>query len=336
MARSRQVSMADVARHAGVSPQTVSRVSNGQPGVLEPTRRRVLEAMTELRYRPNSAARALKRGSFRSIAVVMSDLQSTGNLGTLRSVVDAASARDYSVTIRTIGRISTESLHGAFDRLNEAAVDGAVLLLETETIAQLDLSELPFDRIVIVDSHVTTPFPGIDSDQAAGTRAAVDHLLALGHESVHHIAGPAQSFAARARKDAWEARLREHGREVPVPIQADWSAHSGYQAGHRIADEGRATAVFVANDEMTLGLMRALGERRWQIPGDISVVGFDDIALAPEFPTPLTTVHQDFAEVGRLCVDMLIRQIETGAHDTGLTLVPTRLVVRSSTGPAPR
>ena len=114
-------------------------------------------------------------------------------------------------------------------------------------------------------------------------------------------------------------------------IPGDWSAASGYEAGLRIAELG-ATAVFCSNDEMALGMMRALGERDRCVPDDVSVIGFDDIEIAACFPTPLTTVHQDFDEVGRRCVDLMIRQIE-GVEDTpsGVDLVPTKLVIREST-----
>ncbi|SHJ59232.1 transcriptional regulator, LacI family [Tessaracoccus bendigoensis DSM 12906] len=331
MSTTTPISMADVARHAGVSAQTVSRVSNGAPGVKGPTRERVLRAMRELKYRPNSAARALKRGSFRSIAVVLSDLSSTGNLRTLRGVVEAAAASDYSVTVRTLGALTNESLRGAFDRLSESAVDAAVLLVEMDASAELNLDTLPLDRLVIVDSHAATAFPVVDSDQAAGARQAVDHLLALGHRGIHHVSGPARSFSSRARAAAWRERIEERGLYAPDLIQGDWSAESGYQAGHRLADLGSATAVFVANDEMALGLLRAFGERGVRVPEDISVIGFDDIELAPNFPVPLTTVHQDFDRVGALCVETVLRQIDSGVVTPGLTVVPTRLVVRAST-----
>lgn len=335
MTAHQSVSMADVARHAGVSAQTVSRVSSGAPGVKDATRERVLTAMRELRYRPNSAARALKRGSFRSIAVVLTDLSSTGNLRTLRGIVRAASANDYSVTVRTLGAFTSETLRGTFDRLSESAVDAAVLLIEMDTLSELDLDSLALDRIVVVDSHAATTFPVVDTDQTAGTRQAVDHLIALGHETVHHVSGPEHSFSGRARVDAWAQRLAEHGREVPEVIRGDWGSESGYQAGHRIADLGTATAVFVANDEMALGLLRAFGERGISVPKDVSVVGFDDIELTPNFPVPLTTVHQDFDRVGALCVETVLNQIATGVVTAGLTVVPTRLVVRSSTAAPP-
>ncbi len=325
--------MADVARYAGVSPQTVSRVANAHSGVVDDTRRKVLAAMADLKYRPNSAARALKRGSFKSLGVVLSGLTSTGNYRTLEGIVASANRRGYSMTIMTVDAPSDESLGDVFQRMSEAAVDGAILLLEIEAAGELHLTRLPYDRLVIVDSNAAYRYPVVDSDQKSGTRAAVDHLLQLGHSTVHHVTGPENSFSAAGRVDAWREHLMANGRPVPEPIQGDWTADSGYRAGVHIANEGVATAVFVANDEMALGLMRALGERSVRVPQDISVVGFDDIALAANFPTPLTTVHQDFDEVGRRCVEMLIRRIEGDTVPPGVDLVPTQLVVRESTAP---
>lgn len=327
------VSMADVAKHAGVSPQTVSRVSTGYPGVREPTRRRVLASMEALRYRPNSAARALKRGSFQSIAVVLSGLASTGNSRTLQGIVESAAPQGYTVTVLTVGALSDETLQGAFTRLAEAAVDGAILVMEIEAAAELHLSALSSDRLVIVDSNAADEYPVVDTDQASGTRAAVEHLLDLGHATVHHVMGPADSYAARRRAEAWRAVLTERGCPVPEALPGDWNAASGYAAGLRLADDGVATAVFCSNDEMALGVLRAFGERGIRVPEDVSLVGFDDIPAAAQFSPPLTTVHQDFDEVGRRCVDLVVAQIESGEVSAGIDLVPTHLVVRASTAP---
>lgn len=328
-------SMMDVARHAGVSPQTVSRVANGYPGVLEPTRDKVLASMAALKYRPNSAARALKRGSFESIGVLLSGLETTGNLSTLNGIVGSAAEQGYSLTLMTLDSFSDRAIQSAFARLNESPIDAAILLLEIEGPDEIHLLDIPYDRLVIVDSNAASRYPVVDTDQASGTTAAMDHLYGLGHRHIQHVTGPQNSFSSRHRVDAWRNYLVERGLTVPEPILGDWTAESGYVAGSRIAEAGGVTAVFVSNDEMALGLMRAFGEHGIRVPDDISVVGFDDIDLAKQFPTPLTTVHQDFAEVGRRCVAEVVRQIDTGVVEPGLELVPTRLVVRGSTAPPP-
>ncbi|OLT53628.1 LacI family transcriptional regulator [Cellulosimicrobium sp. CUA-896] len=331
----RRVSMADVARRAGVSAQTVSRVSNGHPGVVAATRSRVLDAMAELGYRPNSAARALKSGSFRTIGVILFSLGTTGNVRTLEAIAASAAAEGYAITVIPVEAPTQDGVHGAFTRLGELAVDAIILLMEVHLLDVAQVSLPPGVEVVVADSDAGDRYAVVDTDQADGSRQAVEHLLDLGHATVHHLAGPAHSFAAERRADAWRRTLEAAGRAVPPVEHGDWSAASGYEAGRRLAGRADCTAVFVANDQMALGLLRALHDAGRRVPEDVSVVGFDDLPESGEFLPPLTTVHQDFAEVGRRCVAQVLRQVREGVHETGTRLVPTRLVRRASTAPAP-
>ncbi|WP_460072154.1 LacI family DNA-binding transcriptional regulator [Streptomyces sp. YKOK-I1] len=327
-------SMADVARLAGVSSQTVSRVSNGYAGVNEETRRQVLAAMKELGYRPNSAARALKRGEFRTIGVITFSLSSTGNVRTLEAIANSAAAEGYAVTLLPVALPTQDEVRGAFTRLEELAVDAVIVIMEVHLLDAATIMLPPYVQVLVVDSDAGEHYTVVDTDQAGGSRTAVRHLLGLGHETVWHLGGPEDSFAAQRRTDAWRAALTEAGCTAPPLIRGDWSAESGYRAGIELAAREDCTAVFVANDQMALGLLRALQERGRRVPEDVSVIGFDDIPEAGSFMPPLTTVHQDFAEVGRLCVRAVLRKMrhpDDGAR--GTTLVPTRLVVRSSTAP---
>lgn len=338
--------MGDVARLAGVSSQTVSRVSNGFPGVTEDTRRQVLAAMRELGYRPNSAARALRRGEFRTLGVITFSLSTLGNIRTLDAIATSAAREGYAVTLLPVAVPTQDEVNGAFSRLGELAVDAVIVIMEVHLLDAATVSLPPGVQIVVADSDAGDRYTVVDTDQAGGARDAVRHLLGLGHRTVWHLAGPEDSFAAQRRANAWRATLDESGggREVPPLVRGDWSAESGYRAGLRIADEADCTAVFVANDQMALGLLRALHERGRRVPEDVSVVGFDDIPEAASFLPPLTTVHQDFAEVGRLCVEGVLSKMregaggvgdEDGGHGHGTTLVPTRLVRRRSTAPPP-
>lgn len=322
--------MADVAQRAGVSSQTVSRVSNGDAAVVEATRAKVLDAMKELGYRPNSAARALKRGEFRTIGVITMGLTSTGNVRTLDAIAGSASRAGYAVTLIPLDAPTQDNVKGAFTRLDELAVDAVVLIMEVHLLDSAALTLPPHVKVVVVDSDASGRFPVVDTDQRQGARAAVRHLLGLGHATVWHVAGPEESFAAVRRAEAWEVALREEGSTVPPLLRGDWTPESGYEAGLRLADETGCTAVFVANDQMALGVLRAFHDRHVRVPEDISVVGFDDIAEAASFIPPLTTVHQDFAQVGALCVDAVLREL-AGETVTGVRLVPTTLVERSST-----
>ncbi|MFD7296250.1 LacI family DNA-binding transcriptional regulator [Streptomyces sp. NPDC059897] len=328
--------MADVARVAGVSSQTVSRVSNGFPGVNEETRERVLAAMKELGYRPNSAARALKRGDFRTIGVITFTLSTTGNMRTLEAIATSAAQEGYAVTLLPVAVPTQDEVRGAFSRLGELAVDAVIVIMEVHLLDSARLSLPPHVKVVVADSDAGDRYAVVDTDQAGGTRDAVRHLLDLGHRTVWHLAGPSESFAAQRRTGAWRAALEDAGRAVPPLVRGDWSAESGYRAGLRLAEQADCTAVFAANDQMALGLLRALEERGRKVPEDVSVIGFDDIPDSGSYQPPLTTVHQDFAEVGRRCVQSALRQVRESEAEQGTTLVPTRLVVRESTAQARR
>ncbi|MER5442475.1 LacI family DNA-binding transcriptional regulator [Streptomyces sp. NPDC002790] len=328
--------MADVARVAGVSSQTVSRVSNGFPGVNEETRERVRAAMKELGYRPNSAARALKRGDFRTIGVITFTLSTTGNMRTLEAIATSAAQEGYAVTLLPVAVPTQDEVRGAFSRLGELAVDAVIVIMEVHLLDSARLSLPPHVKVVVADSDAGDRYAVVDTDQAGGTRDAVRHLLDLGHRTVWHLAGPSESYAAQRRTDAWRAALEAAGRAVPPLARGDWSAESGYRAGLRLAEQADCTAVFAANDQMALGLLRALEERGRKVPEDVSVIGFDDIPDSGSYQPPLTTVHQDFAEVGRRCVESALRQVRESETEHGTTLVPTRLVVRESTGAARR
>jgi DNA-binding LacI/PurR family transcriptional regulator len=325
--------MMDVAREAGVSGQTVSRVVNGRLNVDGATRERVLEAMRRVGYRPNSAARALRNGQFRSIGVIMSALSTFGNSRTLDAIASAAVARGYSITLMPVGQPTQGEVTGAFSKLNESAVDGVVILIEQYELDQSEI-ELPDGLpVVVIDSNPRTDHTMVNIDQAQGAELATTHLLELGHDTVWHIAGPPHSYAAESRERAWRATLRRRGRTVPPVATGDWSAESGYAQGAALCRNPAVTAVFAANDQMALGLMRALYEHRRAVPGDVSVVGFDDMAESAYFWPPLTTIRQVFAEMGRRAVDTLLTEIASGERTVTSIIVPTELVARSSTAP---
>jgi DNA-binding LacI/PurR family transcriptional regulator len=327
--------MADVARLAGVSSQTVSRVSNGFPGVNDETRQQVLAAMRELGYRPNSAARALRRGEFRTLGVITFSLSTMGNIRTLEAIATSAAQHGYAVTLLPVAVPTQDEVNGAFSRLGELAVDAVIVIMEIHLLDAATVSLPPGVQVVVADSDAGDRYTVVDTDQAGGARDAVRHQLDLGHDTVWHLAGPEDSFAAQRRANAWRGALMATGVDPPPLVRGDWSAESGYRAGLRLAEQADCTAVFAANDQMALGLLRALHERGRKVPDDVSVIGFDDIPESASFLPPLTTIHQDFAEVGRLCVEGVLSKMRHGGPDHGTTLVPTRLVGRRSTAPPP-
>lgn len=332
--RKREPSMEDVAAEAGVSAQTVSRVVNNRGYVGAATRVKVQQAMAQLGYRPNSAARALRSGRFRTIGVITFSLTSYGNMRTLDAIATRASASEYAITLLPIEGASQSTVTGAFHRLSEHAVDGIIIIIEAHELDHAEL-EIPDGMpVVVIDSTKRQDHGHVDTDQAQGARLATEHLLALGHRTVHHICGPSESFAAERRRTAWEATLAAAGVAAPPVHVGDWSARSGYAAAVTLRDDPAVTAIFAANDAMALGAMRAFQEVGLSVPEHVSIMGFDDLPDA-EFAGPaLTTIAQDFDTVGATAVEALLTELSGGTVAT-LAPVPTRLVVRASTA-APR
>lgn len=325
----RRVSMADVAELAGVSGQTVSRVANDSPRVDPATRARVEAAMATLGYRPHRAARALRTGRSQTIGLVVSTLATVGNSRMLQAVADAAAARGYALTVVTLAE---GDIADAFARLRDQGVDGAIVLNEATAVARGAGAPAGL-ALVVVDSPADDRYAVVQTDHAAGAAAATAHLLSLGHATVWHLAGPAGSFAAAERERGWREALQVAGAEVPEVLRGDWTAASGFQAAAALARRPGVTALFAANDQMALGALRALAEAGRAVPDDVSVVGFDDVADAADYRPPLTTVRQEFDELGAAAVTALVHGIEHGAR--GMTIIPARLVVRASAA-APR
>lgn len=328
--------MADVAARVGVSHQTVSRVINAHPSVAPLTRERVLRAIAELGYRPNVAARALVTGSTRTIGLVTVNINQYGPAQTMLGLERAARAAGYALSVAILEEATAGAMREEVERFVARSVD-AVVALSTydDAAAAVSALESPVP-LVAVQVGGAEARPAVSVDQEAGARLAMRHLLDLGHRTVHHVAGPADSQEARARTTGWRAELAAVGAVVPHHPIGDWTAESGHAAGRvlvgrRHAGE-RVTAVFVANDQMALGLLAALHEGGLSVPRDVSVVGFDDLPEAPYFAPPLTTVRQDFAELGRRGVQLVLDRL-AGKDPQPEPVLPD-LVVRASTAPS--
>jgi DNA-binding LacI/PurR family transcriptional regulator len=329
--------MKDVARLAGVSHITVSRVINGAAAVRPETRERVLSAMTELGYRPNLAARALVTRRSHTLGVIAIGTTLFGPASTLLSIEQAARARGYYLSVVSVDAMTTEALDDALERLAKQGVEGLVVMAPRRAAVDA-LSAVPHHLpTVTVEGGGASGTPAVLVDQAGGAAAVTEHLVALGHRRIAHLAGPADWLEAQARLDGWRAACRAAGLPAPRPLRGDWSPRSGYRAGRRLLDRlEELTAVFAANDQMALGVLRAFAEAGVRVPEDVSVAGFDDVPEAEYLHPPLTTVRQDFEAVGRHCVELLTRSIEEpdDPRPPGPVVVPARLVVRGSTGAA--
>lgn len=327
--------MIDVARLAGVSQKTVSRVINNAPNVRANVRERVNAAVQALDYRPNSAARALVTRRTRVIGIVAPGTALYGPSAQVFGVERAAWEAGYSVEIVSTADSSGEELERAINRLIDHGVDGVVL---TGPIpAALVTGVFRGVPAISVSDPVTgdDEFPVVMIDQHQGALLATEHLLSLGHDTVWHIAGPVSWHSATVRAAGWRDALHRVGAPVYEPLTGDWTSRSGYYAGLELAERPDVTAVFVANDQMATGLMRAFNEKGRQIPADLSIVGFDDNPDSEFLMVPLTTVRQDYAAITDRAVAELVRAIAGKEFSRGVMQVPVELVIRASSGPPP-
>jgi DNA-binding LacI/PurR family transcriptional regulator len=324
--------MADVAVLAGVSLMTVSRVLNDPASVKPATRDVVQAAMSSLGYRPNGVARALATGRTRRIGVLALATALYGPTSTLLSIEAAARLAGYHLDIVRLPSVTRRSVAEAAVGLQARGVDGVIgITPQTGALKALQavMSGLPLVAVEGAASGV----PTVAVNQEQGATLATEHLLQLGHATVWHVAGPRDWLEAKARLRAWRETLERADRPVPPVLPGGWGVRSGYAAGRRLVEEQGVTAVFVANDQMALGVLRALAEAGIPVPDQVSVVGFDDVPEAAYFAPPLTTVRQEFAEVGSLALKLLLSQLAEESPEEAHLVVQPRLVVRRSTAP---
>jgi len=335
MATNRSVRMIDVARLAGVSQQTVSRVVNGHSNVGTDVRDRVEHAIVQLRYNRNAAARALATNRSMNLGVLSYSLPVHGSTMVLFGVAEEARRNGYATSLVSISAVDSGSIRAALDTLVADSVDG-IIVLAPMSAAEPVLNGLDLGvPIVRFEQGSPGSSHAVSMDDALGARLATRHLLDLGHESVWHVAGPPGWMASDARRAGWLAELSAQQRTVnPEFTTADWTVDSGYAAGLAIAENPAITAVLAANDSMALGVMKALTERGLAVPADVSVVGFDDMSEARYFQPGLTTIRLDFNEVGRVAVDRLL-QLMGGDPAESIPAITPELIVRESTA-APR
>jgi DNA-binding LacI/PurR family transcriptional regulator len=332
------VGIRDVARAAGVSPMTVSRVVNGQAGVSDETRRRVLEAISELGYRPSRAARELSRGRGRSVTVLTSNTTLYGRAALLRGIEQAAGAAGYHVEIGVLESSHPPAVAAAVDRSCAPTVGGVIViafdLAGTRALGAVPAGVPLVAALEVDDVKNRRPHRSLALDDRTAAFDATRYLLALGHRTVHHVSIPS-STRTSARMRGWRDALRRSGVEPPRPVAGGWTPRSGSEAGRALAADPAVTAVLCGNDDLALGVLHALREAGRDVPRDVSVIGFDDTPAAPFYPPPLTTVRLDFVGLGRDCFALLRHAIDPGETPPAPTAATPELVIRQTTGPAP-
>lgn len=326
--KTKRPTLRDVAREAGVSYQTVSRVINNNEHVAAHTRNQVMKAITTLGFRPNRAAQIMQTERSQTIEVVI--FYAGFNIF-LYEMARTAQQLGYHFVISAI--TEQEFVH----TLESAAarfVDGLILVpmtpLDTDYETLMELTDgIPF---VQIGARLGEHLPSVIYDQVQGGRLATQHLIDLGHRQIAEISGPLRNHDGYDRHVSWTATLKEYGLSTALSEEGDFSIEGGYQAMNRLLDRGEPfTAAFVANDSMAFGAHTALRQRGLRVPADISVIGFDDIPEAAHFVPGLTTVRQDFYLLGRLAIEYLVSLI--GDPDTPVhqRVLPPRLIVREST-----
>ena len=332
--RVRAPNIRDVARHAGVSHQTVSRVLNSSPRLSPQTRDRVLAAIDELGYRPNQAARALVTSRTRTIGVLSAVTVQYGPTTTVNAIEVAAREAGYRLSITSSPSSDADDLRASLDHLRDQSIDALVVIAPQvgvfDAIQELSIA-VPF---VTIEASGRDADHSLSVNQVVGARMATRHLIDLGHTRFAHVAGPHDWLEAEARLRGCRAELADAGLPAPTVIDGDWSAESGFHAGLQLLADRSITAVVAANDQMALGILHACRELSRAVPDELSVIGFDDIPEAAHFSPPLSTIRQDFAEIGRRTVENLIAQLE-GIEPPARSMVTPELVVRSSTAGLP-
>ncbi|MBC7549826.1 MAG: LacI family DNA-binding transcriptional regulator [Cellulomonas sp.] len=327
----RTPSIRDVARLAGVSYQTVSRVLNHHPSVRDDTKARVLQVMEETQYRPNQAARALATRHSRTTGVLSASTAQYGPARSIAAIEDAAREAGYYVNTANLSAMDSDSIAGALGHLMEQAIEGLVIIAPQvrvfDVLAQMSI-DIPY---VSLQSTATSEHRVLSVDQIAGARIATRHLIELGHREIIHLAGPQDWIEAEARMRGFLDEIDEADLSTNPPVLGDWTAKFGYFAGHELLRTREFTAVFAANDQMALGLLHAFRDAGLDIPRDVSVVGFDDIPDAVHYCPSLTTVRQDHAELGRRAVALLLGEVTVADAAQDARIMP-ELVVRASTG----
>ncbi|MBN9238858.1 MAG: LacI family transcriptional regulator [Micrococcales bacterium 70-64] len=330
--RVRAPNIRDVARLAGVSYQTVSRVLNESPSIKDSTKQRVLDVIEQIGYRPNQAARALVTSRSRTIGVLSQQTAHYGPTTSIQEIERAAKEAGYRLSITNISSSDYIAIKTGLDYLLSQSVEALVVIAPQlrvfDVLKELSIT-VPFVTLQTTDLGGTH---SMSIDQVAGARLATRHLIELGHTEIMHISGPQDWIEAEARHQGYVEEMTAAELPTRAPIIGDWSAHFGYYAGLELLRYRDFTAVFASNDQMALGFMHACRDLDIDIPGDISVVGFDDIPEAAHFFPPLTTVRQSFTEIGRRAISLLLAELRGDTRLEHGQIMP-ELVVRDSAGP---
>lgn len=342
--REQVTSIWDVARIAGVSHQTVSRVINGKPHVKAATRERVLRTIQELGFTPSRTAQALAGGPVRSVTVLTVDTALYGCATTLRGIEESARSAGFTVGISVLEPDAARSAQDVVARLPNPGGAVIVIAYEAAGVRALDaLDALEGDRYVVgvierpedADAIPDGSTTRIWIDDRTAAAHATAHLLALGHRTVHYLALPTSTTrpVLSQRALGWREALEAAGRPVPPVLDAGWTPRSGYLAARRLMADPSVSALLCGNDDVALGALRAAREAGRRVPADVSVIGFDDAPSSAFLHPALTTVRLDFEGLGRAAFARLRTLLDPAHAPAAGGWAEPELVVRESSGP---
>lgn len=332
------VGLKEVAAHAGVSYKTVSRVSNGDPAVREQTRQRVRASIEALGYRPNHSAQSLRRGSTRTIRMILYLREDHHRYERFQdeiiaAVIDRTTAAEYALLLEVFSDHETPE---RLARYADSRCDGVVLLdgrSDSPIIPVLEAANVP--TAILVNPNAAASAGSIDADFFGGAYEMVRHLLTLGHRRIAHVADDMTLHSSRLRRDGYQQALRDAGIE-PDPelmvIAGSLRPHGQRAAAVLLERDPTITAMFCVNDLTAFGVMEYARDRGLSVPGDLSVTGYDDIAIARHSAPPLTTVHIPWYEMAALATDEVIAVAGTGAAFSR-RVFPVELRIRETTAP---
>ncbi len=325
----------DVARIAGVSTATVSRTLSNPKVVNESTREKVANAVKVSGYRINRAARNLRTQRAHSVLVLLPDLANPFFSAILEGISLSLSARGYSMLIASTNQVhaSGEKL---VDYLDDARADGMIVLdggLPAEELQSLEDASRSKPVVFACEWVEDGSFPSVRSENRKGTRVAVEFLHGQGHRKIGHVTGPIGNVLMHARKDAFVAAIEDFGLEAKEDwiIEGDFSLEAGCESASKwMSMKDRPTAMFCASDQIAFGFISELSRNGFNVPNDVSVMGFDGIDLAEQFIPPLTTIQQDRTLLGEIAAKLVLERLgDESAHES--VIVPVKLVERSST-----
>jgi DNA-binding LacI/PurR family transcriptional regulator len=320
----------DVAKAAGVSHQTVSRVINNADNIREETRQKVLDAMALLNYQPNRAARSLATAHSKLIGVLTSDagIFSAENL---RLAIDTETRAEgyFAVAVRVDGD-SEESIENAVKQLKQLGIEAIIVIAPQSRVVEVAKRVDPKLPMVTIDFIDRPDVFSVSIDNYSGARIATRHLIEQGHQKILHIAGPKKQYESLERLRGYKDEMKAHGLEPLKIVQGDWTSESGFNIGNKLAArKGEFSAIFACNDNLAVGLLHAFSANGVNVPKDVSVVGFDDAPESAYFNPPLTTMHQDFGVVGRRAVALLFEELAGVANIRREQVLPTLTLRRS-------